>query len=71
MTAPATRAAIPRGGLLDLERAGDATVRALEETLDVLSDPKAMMKAIRSAGAEVDAGKGVRGDDLRATYLDR
>jgi antitoxin YefM len=45
-------------------------LESLEETLEILSDPKAM-KAIRSAEADIDAGKGMSGDDLRAKYLKR
>lgn len=45
-------------------------LESLEETLEILSDPKAM-KAIRAAEADIDAGKGVSGDDLRAKYLKR
>lgn len=43
-------------------------LESLEETLAILSDPKAV-KAIRTAEAEIDAGKGVEGDALRAKYL--
>jgi len=43
-------------------------LESLEETLAILSDPKAV-KAIRAAEAEIDAGKGVEGDALRAKYL--
>lgn len=43
-------------------------LEALEETLDILSDPKAM-REIRKAQAEVDAGNVVTGDELRAKYL--
>jgi antitoxin YefM len=45
-------------------------LESLEETLDVLSDPTAM-RAIREAEADIDAGKGVSADELRAKYLDR
>jgi antitoxin YefM len=45
-------------------------LESLEETLEILSDPKAT-KAIRTAEADIDAGKGVSGDDLRAKYLKR
>ena len=43
-------------------------LEALEETLDILSDPKAM-RAIRKAQREVEAGDVVTGDKLRDTYL--
>jgi prevent-host-death family protein len=45
-------------------------LESLEETLDILSDPKAM-RAIRRAEAEIDAGDGLTGDELRARYLHR
>jgi len=45
-------------------------LEALEETLEILSDPKAM-RAIRKAGIEVAAGKVVTGDELRGKYLKR
>ena len=41
---------------------------ALEDTLDLLSDPKAM-RAIRKAEADIDAGKAVDAAALRAKYL--
>lgn len=43
-------------------------LEALEDTLDLLSDPKAM-RAIRKAEADIDAGKAVDAAALRATYL--
>jgi prevent-host-death family protein len=43
-------------------------LESLEETLEILSDPKALT-AIRAAEAEIDAGKGIGGDELRAKYL--
>ena len=45
-------------------------LEALEETLDILSDPKAMAE-IRRAQREVAAGNVVTGDELRARYLKR
>ena len=45
-------------------------LESLEETLEILSDPKTM-RAIRKAEADIDAGKGVRADELRAKYLKR
>jgi prevent-host-death family protein len=45
-------------------------LESLEETLEILSDPRAM-RAIRKAQAEIDAGKGLSGDELRAKYLKR
>ncbi|HVM04571.1 MAG TPA: type II toxin-antitoxin system Phd/YefM family antitoxin [Acidimicrobiales bacterium] len=45
-------------------------LEALEETLDILSNPAAM-REIRRAEREVEAGKVVTGEELRATYLKR
>jgi antitoxin YefM len=45
-------------------------LESLEESLEILSDPKAM-RAIRKAEADIDAGKGVGADELRAKYLKR
>jgi prevent-host-death family protein len=45
-------------------------LEALEDTLDLLSDPKAM-RAIRKAEADIDAGKVFTADELRAKYLKR
>jgi antitoxin YefM len=45
-------------------------LEALEETLDLLSDPQAL-KAIRRAENEVARGRVLTGDDLRAKYLNR
>lgn len=43
-------------------------LEALEESLDILSDPNAM-REIRRAERSVDAGDLVTGDELRAKYL--
>lgn len=43
-------------------------LEALEETLEILSDPKAM-REIRQAERAVDKGQVVTGDELRAKYL--
>jgi len=43
-------------------------LQALEDTLDLLSDPAAVAE-IRSARQEVDAGAVVTADQLRAKYL--
>jgi antitoxin YefM len=43
-------------------------LESLEETLDILSDPNALQE-IRQAQADIDAGKGLSADDLRAKYL--
>lgn len=43
-------------------------LEALEDTLDLLSDPRAM-RAIRKAEADIDAGKAVDAAALRAKYL--
>ena len=45
-------------------------LEALEETLDILSNPAAM-KAIRKAETEIDRGQFLTADELRAKYLDR
>ncbi len=45
-----------------------ADLESLEETLDILSDPKAM-RAIRKAEADITAGKAVTEKQLRAKYL--
>jgi prevent-host-death family protein len=45
-------------------------LEALEETLDILSDPKAM-REIRKAEREVEAGEVVTGDELREKYVKR
>jgi antitoxin YefM len=43
---------------------------ALEDTLDLLSDPTAMQE-IREAQHDVREGRIVGGEDLRSRYLDR
>lgn len=45
-------------------------LQSLEETVEILSDAKAM-RAIRRADAEIDGGNFLTGDELRAKYLDR
>lgn len=45
-------------------------LESLEETLDILSDPKAM-RSIRRAQAEIDAGKGMSAEQIRSKYLRR
>ncbi len=45
-------------------------LEALEDTLELLADPRAR-KEIERARAEIAAGKGVRADDLTARYLDK
>jgi len=45
-------------------------LESLEDTLDILSDPKAM-RAIRKAETDIDAGNFVTADELRAKYLKR
>lgn len=45
-------------------------LEALEETLDILSDPEAMA-AIREGLSEIEHGKYVSADQLRAKYLGR
>ena len=43
-------------------------LESLEETLDILSDPRAM-REIRKAEVELDKGKIVTANELRAKYL--
>jgi prevent-host-death family protein len=43
-------------------------LESLEETLEILSDPKAL-RDIRKAEGAIEAGDAVRGEDLRAKYL--
>ena len=43
-------------------------LEALEDTLEILSDPKAM-KEIEEARREIERGEIVSGEDLRAKYL--
>lgn len=45
-------------------------LEALEETLEILSDPKAM-RAIRTSESEIDGGAFMTAEDLRAKYLTR
>lgn len=45
-------------------------LESLEETLEILSDPEAV-RAIRRAEAEIDAGKAVDAEELRAKYSKR
>jgi len=45
-------------------------LEAIEETLDLLSDPEAL-KAIRRAESDVARGRVVTGDEIRAKYLKR
>ncbi|HEY3833628.1 MAG TPA: type II toxin-antitoxin system Phd/YefM family antitoxin [Acidimicrobiia bacterium] len=45
-------------------------LEALEETVEILSNPAAM-RAIRKAEAEIEHGKRVTADELRAKYLGR
>ena len=45
-------------------------LESLEETLEILSDGKAM-RAIRKAEADIEAGKGLSAEELRAKYLKR
>lgn len=45
-----------------------AELESLEETLDLLSDPKAM-REIRKAEAAIEAGEVVDADELRRRYL--
>lgn len=45
-------------------------LESLEETVEILSEPRAM-QAIRKAEKDINAGKGVSGEQLRAKYLKR
>jgi prevent-host-death family protein len=45
-------------------------LEALEETVEILSNPAAV-RAIRRAEAEIDKGKVLTGDELRVKYLKR
>jgi prevent-host-death family protein len=45
-------------------------LESLEETLEVLSDPAAV-REIRKSERDLDAGKFLRADQLRAKYLKR
>jgi prevent-host-death family protein len=45
-------------------------LEALEETVEILSNPSAM-RAIRRAESEIDEGKALTADELRSKYLDR
>ena len=45
-------------------------LESLEETLEILSNPNAV-RAIRKAEAEIDKGKALGADELRAKYLRR
>ncbi len=42
-------------------------IEALEETLEILSTP-GELEEIRSAKADIDAGKGISGDEFLARY---
>ena len=43
-------------------------LESLEESLEILSNPKAM-REIRAAEAEIDRGRALTADELRARYL--
>jgi antitoxin YefM len=45
-------------------------LESLEETLDLLSNPRTM-RDVRKAEAAVEAGEVVTADELRSKYLDR
>jgi len=45
-------------------------LESLEETIEILSNPAAV-RAIRKAETEIDKGKALTADELRAKYLDR
>jgi prevent-host-death family protein len=58
-----TRNGRPAGVILSPRRP-----RSLEESLEILSNPKAM-REIRRAENEIDRGKAPTADELRAKYL--
>lgn len=60
-----TRNGVPAAVILSPE-----DLQALEDTLDLLSDPTAL-EEIRAARREVAAGDVVTADELRSRYLDR
>lgn len=60
-----TRNGRPAAVILSLD-----DLEALEETLDILSNP-AVMRDIRNAESELDGGERLTADDLRAKYLHR
>ena len=43
-------------------------LESLEESLEILSNPKAM-RSIRAAEADIDRGRSLNADELRAKYL--
>jgi prevent-host-death family protein len=45
-------------------------LESLEESLEILSNPKAM-RAIRAAETEIDRGRSLTADELRAKYLEK
>jgi prevent-host-death family protein len=45
-------------------------LEALEETVEILSNPSAV-RAIRRAESEIDKGKALTADELRSKYLNR
>lgn len=45
-------------------------LEALEETLEILSNPSAV-RAIRRAESEIDKGRSLTADELRSKYLGR
>lgn len=45
-------------------------LESLEETLEILSDPRAL-REIRDAERELDAGEVVTADELRTKYLEK
>lgn len=45
-------------------------LESIEESLEILSNPKAM-REIRRAEAEIDRGKSLTADELRTKYLEK
>ncbi len=64
------RIVLTRNGVPAAVLMSPADLQALEDTLDLLSDPAARPE-IEAARREVEAGESFTADDLRATYLDR
>ncbi len=59
-----------RGGWIHRTHAQPRDQESLEETLELLSDPKAM-REIRHAEAAIESGQVVTADELRRKYLNR
>lgn len=62
------RVTLTRNGRAAAVLISPADLQALEDTVELLSDPAAL-RAIQKARKEIVAGKGIRADELRARYL--